>query len=123
MSRRNAIRLAVTAVVLLTAAAGWLWFMPTGSGELEHSPNGRYTAHAHNLSTGTLLGGRDWYIQVRVVEEASGAEVWRVVHRHPAGADVTDYGSRARRFITWAADSATVTVPVTGGRELVLVVP
>ena len=123
MSRRTAIRLAVAAVVLLVAAAGWLWFAPSGTGEFRHSPDGRYTAHAMNMSTGTLLGGRDRYIKVRVVEESSGREVWRVVRRHPAGADVPDYGSRAERFITWAADSSAVTVPVAGGRELVLAVP
>jgi hypothetical protein len=123
MSRRTTIRLVVFAVVLLVAVAGWLWFGPSGTGEFRHSPDGRYTAHASNLSAGTLTGGRDWYIEVRVVEQASGREVWRVVHRHPAGADVPDYGSRAGRFITWAADSSAVTVPDAGGRELVLAVP
>ena len=123
MSRRTAIRLVVAAVVLLAVAAGWLWFGPTGFGEFRHSQDGRYTAHAMNMSIGTLTGGRDWYIEVRVVEQASGREVWRVVHRHPAGADVPDYGSRAGRFVTWAADSSAVRVPVAGGRELVLAVP
>lgn len=123
MSRRTAIRLAVAAAVLLVTAAAGLWFAPSGTGEFRHSPDGRYTAHAMNMSTGTLTSGRDRYIEVRVVEEASGREVWRVVHRHPSGADVPDYGSRAGRFITWASDSSAVAVPVAGGRELVLAVP
>lgn len=46
-----------------------------------------------------------------------------MVHQHPTGADVPDYGDRARRFVTWATDSSAVTVPVAGGREMVLGVP
>lgn len=68
MSRRTAFRFVVAAVVLLLAIAGWLWFAPTGTGEFRHSPDGRYTAHACNMSTGTVLGGRDWYIEVQVIE-------------------------------------------------------
>ena len=86
-------------------------------------PSTESLAQAMNMSAGTLLRGRDWYVEVRVVEQASGWEVWRVVRRHPAGADVPDYGSRGRRFITWAADSSSVTVPVGGGEQLVLAVP
>lgn len=120
---RICIRLLIAGVVILLAAAAWLWFVPTGTGEYRHSPDGRHTALVSNLSTGTFTGGRDRYIEVRLVEQASGREVWRVVHRHPAGADVPDYGRRDERFITWAADSSAVTVPVGGGRELVLAIP
>jgi hypothetical protein len=67
--------------------------------------------------------GRDHYIEVRVVEEASGREVWRVARWPPAEATVQDYGSRARRFIVWAADSSAVTITVGGGQPLVLPVP
>ena len=120
MSRRTVVRLAV---VLSLAVVSWLWSIPTGTGEFRDSPDGRYTAHAMNMSARTLLGGWERYIEMRVTEASSGAEVWRVVHRHPAGADVPDYGLRGMQFITWAADSSAVTVPVAGGRELVLAVP
>ena len=54
-----------------------------GAGEFRHSPDGRYRAHATSMSTGTLLGGRDCYIEVRVVEQASGRAVEAVLnHRH-----------------------------------------
>ncbi|MDB5311321.1 MAG: hypothetical protein JWO38_5523 [Gemmataceae bacterium] len=122
MSRRTAYRLLATAVALPALLLAWLWFGPTGTGEFRHSPDGRYTAHASNMSAATVLGGRDRYIEVRVVEESSGREVRRVVHRNPAGADVPDYGSRAGQFITWAEDSS-VTIPVAAGRQLLLAVP
>ena len=53
----------------------------------------------------------------------AGAVSRRVVHPHPAGAAVPDYTTRGQRFIEWAADSSSVTVPVARGRRLVLAVP
>jgi len=123
MSRRTGIRLVALAVVLLIALAGWAWFAPSGAGEFRHSPDGQFTAHAMNMSAGTLTGGWDHYNEVRVVEEGSGREVWRLVRRYPPGADVPDYRSRAGRLITWATDSSSVAVPIGGGQQLVLAVP
>jgi hypothetical protein len=123
MSRKTIVRLAVATVVLRITAAAWLWFSPSGSGEFRDSPDFRYTAHAYNMSSGTITGGRKTYIEIRVVEKDSGRELWRVFHRPPVGADAPDYGSRGMRFVIWAGDSSRVTVPVAGGRELVLAVP
>jgi hypothetical protein len=79
MSRRTVIRLAVVVaallVVLPAALAAWLWFAPSGSGEFRNSPDGRFTAHASNMSVGTLTGGRDHYIEVRIVGAGTGREV------------------------------------------------
>jgi hypothetical protein len=49
-----------------------------------------------------------------VLPAAAAAWLWFA----PPGADVPDYGSRAGRFITWAADSSAA-----GGEQLVLAVP
>ena len=108
--------------ILLTAALAWLWFVPSGTGEFLTSPDGRFTARASNLSRGTLTGRRDRYVQVQVSENASGRELWRVVRR-PPGTSVPGYGNRDERFITWAGDSSSVTVPLGSGRRLVLEVP
>ena len=105
MSARIIILLVAAAVALPVSFAGCVWFTPAGIGEYRHSPDERYTAHAFNMSTGTLLGGRDKYIEIRVVEESTGRVVWRIVHRHQAGANVPDYGSRVKPFIIWASDS------------------
>jgi hypothetical protein len=126
-SKRTKLRLVAAAIAIVVAITGvllaWLWFGASGAGEFRSSPDGRFTAHAMNMSTGTFSGGRHHYIEVRVVEETSRVEVWRVIRHHAHGVDVPDYGNRGRRFITWAADSSAVTVPVVGGRELVLPVP
>ena len=127
MTRRTVYRLvattAVVAFLLILTVLSSLWFGPSGTGEFRNSPNGRYTAHASNMSTGTLTGGRDWFIEITVVEESSGREVWRIVRRHQAEAEVPEYGNRAGRYVTWAPDSSTVTVPIEAGQSLVLNVP
>ena len=123
MGRRGAYWLIITTVGILLTVAAWLWFAPSGTGEYLRSPDGRFTAHVSNLSAGTWAGSREQYIQVRIVEEASDREVWRVVRPHSALATVPDYGSRADRFLVWAADSSSVTVPVGGGQQLILPVP
>jgi hypothetical protein len=75
------------------------------------------------MSRGKLLGGREQYIELRVVEVATGREVWRVVYCHPPEAEVPDYCLRGVRFVTWAADSSAVTIPIAGGREMTFAVP
>ena len=124
MSRRTLFRLSIVSLVIVLGLAGWLWFSsPFGTGEYRHSPDGRYTAHASNLSCGTIRGEREWYIEIRVVEELSGLDVWKIIQSHSSGAEVPDYGNRERKFIVWSADSGSVTVPVANGKELVLAVP
>ncbi|CAN5872304.1 hypothetical protein BH24DEI2_BH24DEI2_15010 [soil metagenome] len=126
MTRRTPGRLQLVATgfgALLAVALAWLWFVPSGSGEFQVSPDARFTAHASNLSRGTLTGGRNQYVQVWVTENGSGREVWRVVRRPPAGTEVPVFENRDERFITWAADSSSVAVPLDGGHRLALEVP
>ena len=120
MARPMAVRITVAVAAILVVVVGWLWFGPCGTGEFRHSPDGRFTAHAMNMTTGTITGGRERHIKIRVVEDSSGREVWRIVQGYTAEADVPDYGTRGKRSIAWATDSSSVTVPVADGRELVL---
>lgn len=109
---------------MLTAALGfWFWYQPSGTGEYCRSPDGRFKADASNLHRPTLLGSYEHWIEIRVTEEATEREVWRVVYRHPLGADVPDYGSRSARFIKWSADSSAVTIPVAGEQTMTFAVP
>ena len=101
----------------------YIWFGPIRTGEARPSPDNQYMAHAYNVYTRDILGSKEWCIELRVVEQSSGREVWRVVHQHVAGAKVPDYGSRVGPFVKWAADSTSVTVPVADGRDLVMTVP
>jgi hypothetical protein len=124
MFKRRLVRWGLGASLVLLAALGaWLWFAPCGTGEYRHSPDGRFTAEVWNLTAGTLLYGHQSYIEVRVVDAGSGQEVWRVVCWHAPEAEVPDYGDRGQRFIRWAANSSSVTIPVDGGKQLVLAVP
>ena len=126
MSRRMAYRLIGVALVLMLLVGGWYWLTPKGTGEFRTSPDGRFTARASNMSTASPFGSPRRYIKIEVVEASSGREVWRIVHRFSAEADLTDvpdYGSQAEKFLLWSADSSSVTVPVDGGRRLVLNVP
>ena len=109
-------------VALLTLLLGGLWFASSGTGEVRTSPEDRFTASVSNMSRGTLFGRRT-YLEVRIVENASRREVWRGVRHPPPGAKVPSYGSRADRFIVWAAGVSMVTVPVDGGRRLTLAAP
>ena len=101
-----------------------LWFGPSGTGEWKNSPDGRFTAHAGNMSRGTVFAGRVRYIELSVVENTTGHEVWRVRVQHAGDAKVPDYGDRSQEpFIRWARDSTSVTIPVEGDRQVTLPMP
>ena len=109
--------------MLIVAGLAVFWFAPFGTGESRPSPDTRFTAHASNFSQRTLWGDKQHYIELRVVEESSQREIWRVIRQHSADANVPDYGTRGIQFVAWAPDSKSVTIPVMSGRELVLDVP
>lgn len=115
---------------LLAMAGGHLlfwpiffWFYPIGTGEYRLSPDRRFTAHAKNMSFGTISGERRYYLRITVVDHSTDREVWRIVYEHPVGADVPDFGRRDKRYVTWSADSRTVTMPGVGGQPFVLSMP
>ncbi len=105
------------AVTFMAVVIG-LWSMPIGSGEHRHSPDQRFKAEACNMHRGTLLGDRDRYIEISVTEVDTGRNVWHVVYRTPIGLQVPHYGARGVRFVTWAADSSAVTIPVAGEKQI-----
>jgi hypothetical protein len=115
--RRFALIALVYLAVALIAFGAYGWFCPSGTGESRHSPDGRYTASAMNMSCGTWFNGRIQYIELRVAE-TDGAELWRTEYHYPHG-PVPDYGDRSKdRFITWAQDSSSVSIPVGGGKQV-----
>jgi hypothetical protein len=119
-SRSIVIFVVVLAVVLV---AGWGWFSPFGTGEYADSPDGRFTAHASNLRRGTWLHGRVNYIGIKVVEKSTGQTVWKA-ERYPLPNEVPpEFGDRSKKFIVWAADSRSVSVPVGAATDSVWAVP
>jgi hypothetical protein len=114
---------AVPLVVISFIVFASLWSGPLDTGEFRDSPNDRFTAYATNRSHLNWRGQREWYLEVTVVEKTSQRSVWRATYHHLKAANVPDYGRRGERFIMWAADSASVTVPVQDGRQLVLAIP
>ena len=111
----------VPAGMIVFAAA--MWFLPCGTAEYGNSPDGRFTAHASNLSRGTMFSGRVQYVELLVVESATEREVWRVHFRHQGSAKVPDFGDRSQKFIKWTQDSSSVTIPVGVERQVTLPVP
>lgn len=110
-------------VTLLTLSLRFWFKSPLGTGEYRESPDGRYTAHASNMSDGTLGGNRPEYIKISVEETSSSRDIWRIVLNYTGGVDRPEYGMRGIKFILWADDSTSVTVPVFDGQKLVLPVP
>jgi hypothetical protein len=72
------------------------WFSASGTGAYRNSPNGKFVAHASNLSRGTLFNGRIRYIELRVVDVASDRELWRSEFYNESNLKVPDYGDRSR---------------------------
>lgn len=110
----------VGGVILI--AAGF-WFSPSGTGEVQKSPDGRFTANASNMSIGTWFQGRDRYIKLSVVESATDREVWQIQYRDKLGGKVPDYSIRGKHFINWEQDSSSVTIPISGVRKVTLNLP
>jgi hypothetical protein len=114
------IGLIVATVVLV---AGQVWFSPSGTGEYAHSPDDRYTAHASNLRRGTWLHGRVSYIEIKIVEKLTDNTVWKA-ERYPLSNELPpQYGDRRKKFIVWAPDSHSVTVPVGSATDSIWRVP
>jgi hypothetical protein len=114
---------AIPLVVISIIVFANLWSGPLDTGEVRDSPNDRFTAAAMNRSHLTWRGQREQYLEVTIVEKTSQRSVWHATYHHLKTANVPDYGRRGERFIMWAADSASVTVPVQDGRQLVLAIP
>jgi hypothetical protein len=101
--------------------AATLWFSSSGTGEYRNSPDGKFVAHASNLSRGTLLKGRVQYIELLVVDATKDLEVWRLEFRPEIGVKIPDYGDRSKQpTIDWAKDSSAVTIPVGIDRKVTL---
>jgi hypothetical protein len=107
---------------VIMIAAGF-WFSPSGTGEFQKSPDGKFTANASNMSAGTWFHGRDRYIKLSVVESATEREVWQIQYRDKLGAKVPDYSIRGKHFINWAKDSSSVTIPTSDDRKVTLNLP
>jgi hypothetical protein len=110
-------------VVTITAVFCWCWFAPSGGGEYRTSPNGRFTAYASNLSRSMPVAAGEAYIELRVEDDSTGKEIWRVTKRPTAGAKTPDYRNGGNNLIVWAEDSSSVTIPVGNGQAMTLPVP
>jgi hypothetical protein len=63
------------------------------------------------------------YIDLRVEEIATHKTRWQAEYRYSNPAGLPDYGSRQKYFITWAADSSAVTIPINLDRKITLPLP
>ena len=107
---------------LVLSLSVWLWTRPNGVGEYDASPDGRWTAHVSNLSRGTLTGSRYTYLEIRVVESATGLILTRRELPYGPNDRVPDYSDRSQRFITWATNSNQFTVAITNGASVAIAV-
>ena len=107
--------------VMLVAA--WLWFSSSGTGEYADSPDGRYHVSVSSLNRGTWLHGRINYVEVKITENATGATVWESRRLMLPGETAPEYSDRSKKFITWAPDSRSLSVPVGGPKDAVFAVP
>ena len=110
---------AITVIVLVAAA---LWFSASGFSEFADSPDGRYHAQVSSFNRGTWTG-RINYVQITIHENATGHTVWKAQRFMLPGEVAPSYDDRSKQFITWAADSKTVTIPVGGPVPAVIAVP
>lgn len=105
-----------------------LWYVvtsiePIGFGEGRESPDGRYEASVYRMEQRTPIGTLDRFVQFEVVERSGGRQIWHVVQRYAPDVDPPRYEMRGRRFVEWAADSKSVSIPVTGGQTMTFDVP
>ncbi len=101
------------ALVLALGVTAWL--VPFGTGEYRRSPDDRYTAHAGNMTRGTLDGRRVRYIELKLVRNSDEATVWSEEIVTSGSASIPSYGDRSQRFIRWLPDSSSFQVPVQDG--------
>jgi hypothetical protein len=110
-------------VILVLSVSLWLWTRPNGVGEYDQSPDGRWTAHVSSMSHGTLSGRRRTYVEMRIVDSATGVTVARQEFQHSLTDQVPAYGDRSQTFIQWATNSSAFTVAITNGSSVTLAVP
>jgi hypothetical protein len=110
-------------VILVLSMSLWLWTQPNGVGEYDRSPDGRWTAHVSSVSRGTLSGSRRTYVEMSIVDSATGVTVARQEIQHGSADRVPAYGDRSQTFIQWATNSSAFTVAITNGSSMTLAVP
>jgi hypothetical protein len=123
LESRSRLLLMLMTVALTLAVVIWLWTRPNGPGEYRTSPDGKWTAHASNLSRGTIRGDRISYLEIRLVNASSGVQLARHEVRYGRHDQAPDYGDRSQTFITWATNSTHFTVGTTNGATLVVKAP
>jgi hypothetical protein len=115
--------LAVIGLLVVGGLAALFWFSPAGTGEYRPSPDGAWTAHVSSFTRGTWSLEREHYIELKLVRALSNETVWRREHAVTPDDEVPPYGSRERRFISWADDSRSFEVPLPGGERAKVRVP
>jgi hypothetical protein len=108
-------------VIILVAAL--FWFGPSGTGEYADSPDGKYRASVFRLRRGTIFHGRIEYIHIEITESSTGQAIWTANRYVLPGEAAPDYGERGRKFLVWAANSRSLTVPVVDANNAVFIVP
>lgn len=109
--------------LIVASCAIAIWCNPSGTGEYRKSPNDKFIAHASNMSRGTWWGSRIKYIDLRVEALATHQTLWQAEYQYSNPVGLPDYGSRQQHFITWAADSSAVTIPIGLDRQITLPLP
>jgi hypothetical protein len=103
----------IAMVVLLLLAAAWRWVYilpyPLGGGQYQASPDGKFEAHASNLTDKTFWGGERHYYEFSVYPQGRSSEDIRTVRMdHLPG--VPPFPMRGdRKIILWSPDSTSVT--------------
>jgi hypothetical protein len=109
--------------IVIVAIVSMIWFSPSGTGENLNSPNGKFAAYVSKMNRGNLYGNRTEYIDLHVDDLASKSKIWQVEYHNPTHSELPDYGSRQQHFITWTADSSSVTIPIQQGQKIILPLP
>lgn len=117
--------LSICVVVVFLATLLFLayWFLPSGVGESEASPDGRFRASIMNYQAGKITGHKEPYIQIQILDVASGKTLWRANYFHEFGASVPNYIEFFGDFIEWSPDSREVRLLVADGKKISIPVP
>jgi hypothetical protein len=92
----------------------WIVFSPIKSGESRRSPDQRYEASAMNVQQRNLWGEWIHHVELKVIDLSTDKVIWEITYQHPPDADVCDYFMRGVKFVQWAEDSTSVTIPTRG---------